>query len=89
MKSTTADQNEARYALGAGILALVMWSGTAIANKIAVASMSGLTAGVLRSLLAGTIALALSLLLRLPKPSNNEDRVLLVVSGLSSFAIWS
>ena len=76
------------YALGAAFLALTMWSGTAIANKIAVGYMSGLTAGVLRSMLAGLIALAIAVGLRLPTPVSGRDRLLLIGSGLASFAVW-
>jgi len=65
-----------------------MWSGTAIANKVAVAYMSGLTAGVLRSTLAATIALIVAFALRLPRPTTGKDRLLLIVSGFASFAVW-
>jgi len=70
------------------IIALVLWSGTAIANKFAVLSMDGLTAGVLRSMLAGLVALGVVLLLKLPFPRSITDRNLLFVSGFCSFAIW-
>lgn len=76
------------YALGAAVLALAMWSGTAIANKVAVTYMSGLTAGVLRSLLAGVIALVVASMLQLPRPSAGKDRALLIASGFASFAVW-
>jgi drug/metabolite transporter (DMT)-like permease len=75
-------------AVGAAILALTMWSGTAIANKVAVAYMDGLTAGVLRSLLAGGVAAVIAVLLRLPAPRSPRELTLLAVSGVSSFAIW-
>jgi hypothetical protein len=64
----SSDRSGLAFAPGAAILALIMWSGTAIANKVAVASISGATAGILRSMLAGLIALALATLLRLPFP---------------------
>lgn len=75
-------------ALLAAIAALILWGGTAIANKIAVGYMSGLTAGVLRSMLAGLLALSVASLLRLPFPKTFKDRLLLFVSGISSFALW-
>ena len=75
-------------ALFAAVVALLLWSGTAIANKVAVNFMDGLTAGVLRSMLAGTVALAVSFSLRLPFPQSGKDRAILMLSGLSSFAIW-
>ncbi len=88
MKNTPMDRSKTALALGAAVLALVMWSGTAIANKIAVEYMSGLTAGVLRSLLAGILALAIASSLRLPRPTTGRDWMLLVGSGVTSFAIW-
>ena len=50
--------------------------------------MSGLTAGILRSMLAGAIAVAIAFSLRLPFPKSAPDRTLLFVSGKSSFCIW-
>lgn len=68
--------------------ALFIWSGTAIANKIAVGTMSGLTAGVLRSMLAGLVAVVIILAMRLPFPAQKREQLLLVVSGVASFALW-
>ena len=42
----------------------------------------------LRSMLAGAIALVISLFLRLKFPAGHSDRLVLVISGLCSFAIW-
>ncbi len=86
--ATRASENQWAVALFAAILALLLWSGTAIANKIAVGYMDALSAGVLRSMLAGLCALAIAFLLRLPFPQSGRDRSLLIISGVSSFAIW-
>ena len=75
-------------AFAAASTALILWSGTAIANKIAVAYMDALSAGVLRSLLAGIVATIIAVVLRLPFPNSRRDTVILLVSGISSFAIW-
>lgn len=72
----------------AACLALLLWSGTAIANKFAVLYMDGLTAGVLRSMLAGFVALTIALMLRLPFPRSWQNRLLLLTSGIASFALW-
>ena len=88
MDNALENRSQSTYAFGAAVLALVMWSGTAIANKVAVEYMSGLTAGVLRSMLAGTIALAVAFIFKLPRPATAKDRLLLITSGLTSFAIW-
>ncbi len=84
-KETTASVGPAFVA---GICALLLWSGTPIANKIAVRTMDAGSAGILRSLLAGLCALLLALLLRLPFPKSGHERKLLFVSGFTSFALW-
>lgn len=77
-----------KLSLLAGLGTLLLWSGTPIANKIAVAYMSGLTAGLLRSTLAGAVALAIGGALRLPFPRAARERALLAASGIASFAAW-
>jgi drug/metabolite transporter (DMT)-like permease len=72
----------------AAVAALLFWSGTAIANKIAVAHIDPSSAGILRSMLAGLIAGGLALTFRLPFPKRAGQRGLLLVSGISSFAVW-
>lgn len=74
--------------IAAAVFALLLWSGTAIANKIAVAYMDALTAGVMRSMLAGVIAAIIAVSLRLPFPTARRDIVVLLISGLTSFAVW-
>ncbi len=68
--------------------ALLLWGGTAIANKIAVGHMDAMSAGVLRSLLAGLIAAGIAFAWRLPFPKPARQRGLLALSGITSFAIW-
>ena len=68
--------------------ALLLWGGTAVANKIAVGHMDAMTAGVLRSLLAGLIATGVAFAWRLPFPKPANQRGLLAISGVTSFAIW-
>jgi drug/metabolite transporter (DMT)-like permease len=75
-------------AFAAAGLALLLWSGTAIANKIAVIYIDGLSAGVLRSVLAGMIGATIAFALRLPFPKSGRDIAILAVSGLCSFALW-
>jgi drug/metabolite transporter (DMT)-like permease len=77
-----------RLSLLAGTGTLLIWSATPIANKIAIDYMSGLAAGVMRSTIAGALAVVVALALRLPFPKRARDRGLLVLSGVSSFAIW-
>jgi drug/metabolite transporter (DMT)-like permease len=72
----------------AALVALLLWGGTAIANKVAVSYMDGLIAGVLRSMAAGIVALVACYSLRLPFPEETKDRATLTISGLTSFALW-
>lgn len=84
----SGDSAGANYALVSAAAALTLWGGTAIANKIAVAHIDPLAAGVLRSMLAGFIAIAVATSLRLPWPSGVGNKLLLVVTGTASFAAW-
>ena len=84
----SGDRQTAALGFVAAALALTMWSGTAIATKIAVDYMSGMTSGVLRSLLAGVLAAVIALLFRMPLPSSARELALLAVSGVASFAVW-
>ncbi len=65
-----------------------MWSGTAIANKVAVAHMDPMTAGVLRSMLAGILGAGVALVARFPRPTSPRLWALLMLSGVCSFALW-
>lgn len=75
-------------AFTAATIALLLWSGTAIANKVAVVYIDALSAGVLRSVFAGMIAAIIAIAFRLPFPKSLRDMVTLCVSGICSFAIW-
>lgn len=72
----------------AAIFALVLWAGTPIANKIAVASMDPATAGLLRSGLAGLASLVLAWWWRLPFPATPRQRLLLAISSIGNFVAW-
>jgi len=75
-------------AIGAAVGTLIFWSGTVVANRVAVESMDGLSAGAFRSMLAGFIALGIALAFRLPFPKQGKHRWLLLYSGWINFAIW-
>ncbi len=74
------------YAAAAG--ALLLWAGTPVANKLAVESIDPAIVGMLRSALAGPVALVVALALRLPFPARGSPRRLLLLSGITSFALW-
>ena len=75
-------------ALAAAFASLIFWSGTAVANRVAVASFDAVTAAVLRTVFAGVLGLAIALAFRLPFPKTARHRCLLILSGWSVFAIW-
>jgi drug/metabolite transporter (DMT)-like permease len=72
----------------AACFALLLWSGTAVANKIAVGYMDAISAGVLRSLMAAIVALFLALSLQLPFPKSPREVATLFFSGITCFAVW-
>jgi drug/metabolite transporter (DMT)-like permease len=80
------DRSIAVYAAAIG--ALLLWAGTPIANKIAVASIDPGTAGLLRSGLAGVACALLAWLWKLPFPAAPTQRWWLALSGIASFALW-
>jgi drug/metabolite transporter (DMT)-like permease len=67
---------------------MVVWGGTPIFTKIAAAQIDPLLVGVLRTVLAGVVALPLVLLLRHPLPAEKRDRQLLAFSGLAAFVAF-
>ena len=75
-------------ALSAALVTLIFWGGTVVANRVAVESIDGMTAGALRSMLAGFIGLGIALGFRLPFPETARHRCLLVFSGWLNFALW-
>lgn len=75
-------------AVMAATVALVLWAGTAIANRFAVLAMDAVTAGALRSALAGAVALAIALLWRLKRPGTARGWLLLIAAGWCNFALW-
>ena len=86
--SNSDNSGNAAPAFIAAIITLVFWGGTAIANRYAVGFADPITVATLRSMLAGAIALVVALAMRLEFPSERNDRILLLLSGLFSFAIW-
>ena len=75
-------------ALAAGLVAVLLWGGTAIANKAAVFHMDPVTPGIFRSLCAGLIAIVIVFAARLPWPAGPRRWALLAFSGIASFAVW-
>jgi drug/metabolite transporter (DMT)-like permease len=64
---------------------MVVWGGTPIFTKLAAAQIDPLLVGVLRTVLAGAVALPLALVMRLPLPADTSGRRLLAFSGFAAF----
>ncbi|MCZ6858770.1 MAG: DMT family transporter [Alphaproteobacteria bacterium] len=68
--------------------AVAIWGATPLATKVAVAGLDPLAVGLLRTLLAGIVALPLILLGRIKAPRSGPARVHLAVSALGGFVIF-
>ena len=68
--------------------AVVFWGATPLATKVAVAGLDSLAVGLLRTLLAGVVALQLNLLGRVALPRSGRGRAYLAVSALGGFAVF-
>ncbi len=68
--------------------AVVLWGATPMATKVAVAGLDPLAVGMLRTLLAGIVALPLILLGRVALPRSGRGRANLAVSALGGFVIF-
>ncbi len=74
--------------VAAALLAVGFWGATPIATKLAVAGLDPLAVGMLRTLLAGLLAVPLLALLRLAPPRTPAGRALLAVSALGGFVLF-
>lgn len=64
---------------------MVVWGGTPLFSKVAAEQIDPLLVGILRTVLAGCLALPLALLMRLSLPKDARGRRLLVFSGFAAF----
>jgi len=67
---------------------MVVWGGTPLFTKIAVEQIDPTLVGVLRTALAGALALPLALAMRLRLPPGRRERGLLAFSGLAAFVVF-
>ncbi|MBU4556558.1 MAG: DMT family transporter [Actinobacteria bacterium] len=67
---------------------MVVWGGTPIFSKIAAAQIDPLLVGILRTVIAGCVALPLALVMRLPLPADARSRKLLAFSGFAAFVAF-
>jgi drug/metabolite transporter (DMT)-like permease len=74
--------------VAAALLAVTFWGATPIATKLAVAGLDPLAVGLLRTLLAGLLAVPLLAAARLAPPKAPTGRALLAVSALGGFVLF-
>jgi len=74
-----------RLVILAALFAVVVWGGSPVAAKIAVAELDPITVALLRTLLGGLVALPLVLALRIKLPVRLAQNLLLLLSSLCGF----
>jgi drug/metabolite transporter (DMT)-like permease len=67
---------------------MVVWGGTPMFSKIAAAQIDPLLVGVLRTVLAGCLALPLAVAMRQPLPADTRGRRMLAFSGFAAFVAF-
>lgn len=71
--------------VAAALLAVVLWGASAVAAKIAVASLSPMAVVLFRTIVGGIAALPMVLAMRIPLPGTRRQKALLAVSGFCGF----
>ncbi len=87
--SATPDTKQARREAATPLLValavMVVWGGTPVFSKIAASQIDPLLVGVLRTVIAGALALPIVVIMRQPFPSGARRRRLLAFSGFAAF----
>jgi len=69
----------------AALAVMVVWGGTPLFSKVAAEQIDPLLVGILRTVIAGCLALPLALFRRQPLPADVRGRQLLAFSGFAAF----
>lgn len=69
----------------AALLAVVIFGGSAVATKAAVSGIAAVDVAIMRTIIGGSIALPMALILRIGLPRANDQRWLLTLSGFCGF----
>jgi len=69
-------------------LIMIIWGATPVATRLAVADLSPIHVGLLRTVFAGLLALPIALALRQPLPKDRRGFVLLAISAASGFIVF-
>ena len=67
---------------------MVVWGGTPLFSKLAASQIDPLLVGILRTVLAGCLALPLALATRQPLPADTRGKQLLAFSGFAAFVAF-
>lgn len=84
----TTESRSLALPIAVAMMVMVVWGGTPIFTKLAASEIDPLLVGVLRTAIAGALALPLALVRRLPLPSDTRDRQLLAFSGIAAFVAF-
>lgn len=74
--------------IAAALTVMVVWGGTPLFSKLAVSQIDPLLVGILRTVIAGALALPIVLVRRLPLPPDPRGKMLLAFSGLAAFVAF-
>lgn len=75
-------------AFAAAAFAVLLWGATPVVTKAAAHALDPVLVGLLRTVLAGGVALPIALGLRLPAPRSARQRALLALSAFSGFVAF-
>lgn len=74
--------------LGVALLVMVVWGGTPLFSKLAIAEIPPLQVGILRTVIAGVVAAPILVAMRTGLPAGRREQVLLAVSGFTGFVLF-
>ena len=72
----------------AALFAVIVWGGSPVGTKLAVASLPPLAVAALRTVLGGALALPLAFVLRVPPPAQRRQWLLLALSSFGGFVAF-
>lgn len=85
---TTAAVGLRLAVIAAAALAVILWGATPLATKVAVTAVDPVAVGLLRTLLAGAIALPVALLAGMALPRSRPARLALLASAFSGYLVF-
>jgi drug/metabolite transporter (DMT)-like permease len=74
--------------MAVALAVMVVWGGTPLFTKVAAEQIDPILVGVLRTVIAGALAVPLVLIWRQPLPTANRDRWVLAFSGFAAFVAF-